>query len=55
MQMSESAKKTRADYMREYMRLYRKKNPDKIKAIKAKYWEKKTMEAASNEHGSETN
>ena len=35
--ISEAAKKSRAKYMREY----RKKNPERIREISCKYWEKR--------------
>ena len=40
--MSEEAKAIR----REYARLWRAKNKDKVKAINLRYWEKKAREAA---------
>lgn len=56
--MTDSAKESRRQYMREYMRKYREKNrerinekqrewnkanPDKVKAYRATYWEKKAI------------
>lgn len=52
--MTDKAKAARAEYMREYrkknpekiaayMREYRKKNPEKIAACMLRYWEKKAL------------
>lgn len=38
--MSEAAKRARADYVKEW----RRKNPDKEKAIRTRYWEKKASQ-----------
>lgn len=38
--ISEEAKKARRDYMRKY----RKNNPDKIRDINARYWERKAKQ-----------
>lgn len=43
--MSEEAKKARNEYLREW----RKRNPDKVAAIKARYWEKKAKEANNDD------
>lgn len=43
--MSAEARKARNEYFREY----RRKNPEKIAAIKARYWEKKAKEANNND------
>ena len=43
--ISEEARRARNAYLREW----RRKNPDKAKAIKDRYWEKKAREAASQE------
>lgn len=45
--MTEEAKKARSDYFREW----RKKNPEKQKAIIERYWEKKAKELADNTDG----
>lgn len=42
--MSAEARKAYNAYLREW----RKKNPEKAAAIKARYWEKKAKEAKSN-------
>ena len=57
--MTDAAKESRRQYMREYMRKYRKKNrerinekqrewnaknPDKVKAYSAAYWERKAAQ-----------
>lgn len=39
-QLTEEAKKAR----REYLRAYRKKNPDKVRKWNANFWEKKAKE-----------
>lgn len=41
--LTDEAKAARAKYAREW----RKKNPEKQKAITARYWEKKAQEAAA--------
>ena len=38
--MTEEAKKTKNEYMKQW----RRKNPDKVKANTARYWEKKARE-----------
>lgn len=38
--MNEKKRKTRNKYMREYMRQYRAKNPEKIKQIMLRYYTK---------------
>lgn len=43
MSMSEEAREAR----REYMRDWRERNPDKVKAYNARYWRKKAAERAS--------
>lgn len=43
MSMSEEAREAR----REYMKGWRERNPDKVKAYNARYWRKKAAERAS--------
>ena len=43
--MSAKAKRARADYAKEW----RQKNPDKQKAINARYWEKKAAQSNKKE------
>lgn len=38
--MSESAKAAQREYKRRYMREWRKRNPEKVKANNAAYWER---------------
>ena len=38
-EMSEAAKEAK----REYERRWRKENPDKVKAIRSRYWEKRAL------------
>lgn len=42
--LSPEASECRKQYMREYLRNWRKQNPDKMKTYKARFWEKKAME-----------
>lgn len=42
--MTDEAKKARREYMKEW----RKKNADKVKATNARYWRKKAEEAKAN-------
>ena len=46
-QITEAAKEIR----REYARQWRKKNPEKQRAIAARYWEKKAREAQQAQEG----
>ena len=41
-EMSEAAKRSRNEYYRQY----RKNNPEKIRAIEARYWERKAAQEA---------
>lgn len=43
--MTEEAKKAKNEYMKQW----RKKNPDKVKANTARYWEKKARERMEQE------
>lgn len=47
MELSKEAKKARAAYMRDYMRKYRRNNPDKVKDAEARRWERKAAEIAA--------
>jgi hypothetical protein len=42
--MSEEAKKKRNEYMKNYMRDWRRKNPDKVQEIVERYWTRKANE-----------
>jgi hypothetical protein len=42
--MNDDTKKFIAETRREYFREYRKKNPEKIKAINERYWAKKALD-----------
>jgi len=46
MKLSEAAKEKRNQYYREY----RKRNPEKIREIAARYWEKKSQEQPEEEN-----
>lgn len=35
------ARKAKADYQREYMRTWRRNNPEKVKASQRRYWAKR--------------
>lgn len=43
--MDEEAKAVRREYLREYHREWRKKNPQKVKAATERYWMKKAQQA----------
>ncbi|WP_294378965.1 phosphatase [uncultured Clostridium sp.] len=43
--MKENALELRKEYMRSYMKKWRAKNKDKVKASNERYWEKKATEA----------
>ena len=45
--MTEAAKRAKA----EYMRAWRKKNPDRVKAYRAKFWNRKGEEMEAAKHG----
>ena len=47
--MNEQARQARNEYMRQW----RKKNPDKVRAIKARYWEKKATKIQEVQHENE--
>lgn len=55
--MDTEAKKVRAEYMRlymaEYMREWRRKNPEKAKAIRERYWKKKVEQLKESRGGDE--
>jgi hypothetical protein len=40
--MSDS-KASRTEYMREYMKTYRKENPETMRAIRFRYWTKRVI------------
>lgn len=44
-ELTEAAKQARADYMREW----RKRNPEKIKELNRRYWERKARKAANEQ------
>lgn len=46
--MSEAAREEQRKYKREYMKRWRAAHPDRVKAINARYWEKR---ANKNEEG----
>ncbi len=48
--MTDAAKEAR----RAYKRAWRKKNPDKVKAATARYWERKAKQAAAGEQTEQT-
>ena len=49
--MTKEANANKAAYMREW----RKNNPDKVRAINARYWEKRAQRmSAENVHGKQT-
>lgn len=43
--MSEEARKAKAEYMRTYLKEWRRKNPGKVRGYQRKYWEKKFNES----------
>lgn len=45
MELTKQAQEERRTYMREYMAAYRRKNPDRIKEINNRYWNKRSMKA----------
>lgn len=47
--MTEAAKEARKKYLREW----RRSNPDKVRAQKARYWERKAVEAVQAERANE--
>lgn len=47
MAMSDEARKARNEYMRQW----RKNNPDKVRAIKDRHWEKKAKEQEEKKNG----
>lgn len=40
--MSEEARKAKSEYMKAYLKEWRKQNRDKVKEYENKYWEKKS-------------
>lgn len=48
--MTDEAKKMRREYAREW----RKKNPDKVRATLARYWERKAKAAATKDPQTDT-
>lgn len=49
MEMSEKAKEARRAYLRDY----RRRNPEKAKEAKARYWERKAARLAEEKEGAE--
>lgn len=47
--ISEKAKQKRNEYMKNYMREWRKKNPEKQKEITERYWAKQAEKSAKAE------
>ncbi|MFL0165254.1 hypothetical protein [Candidatus Clostridium helianthi] len=45
--MDEKVRQTKREYMREW----RKRNKDKVRAAQERYWEKKAMESTNNKEG----
>lgn len=45
MGMSEAAKEARRLYMKEYLREWKRKNPEKVKEHNERYWERKAKQA----------
>jgi hypothetical protein len=41
--LSDKAKETKNEYMRNYMKKWSKKNPEKVKQINNRYWEKRSQ------------
>lgn len=44
--VDQAARAAQNEYMRLYMRQYRKKNPDKMRAIAQRYWARKAEKSA---------
>lgn len=48
--LSERAKEARRQYYREYMRKYRKQNPEKIQEATKRFWERRAQELENQQN-----